>query len=458
MYSPPTASSPVIANAGGSRRPCAAVGVVVCGGLVGRGGGRRRAAHGPPAVRRRHVHAASARLAAASADSTSSALTSRCVTARTCRGPRAPISTPCSAIAAQNAGASGTPKTTMFVVDLRRVGLDARQLGQALGEAARVRVVVREPVHVVVERVQAAGRHDPGLAQRAADHLLVAPRLVDELARPGEHGADRRAEALREVDPRGVEAGRPLARRDARRDDRVHEPRAVHVQPQAVLARGLDDRQQLLARPHVAAGEVRRLLDADEPRAGRVAVAGRAQRRAQGVRVEHAARPVDRAQHRARERGGPAGLGDDRVRRRVQVDLVAARPDVQPERDLVAHRPRGEEHRCLEPEQVGDPLAQRGHRRVAEALLVADLRLGHGAAHGGRGARLGVGVEVDDRPHVPGERPQQATVTDTRASTAVPALSVRTATRSLPPSVSPVVTDAVTPVVNVPFAPSTTAP
>ena len=55
----------------------------------------------------------------------------------------------------------------------------------------------------------------PGLAHRAAEPLLPAPRLVDEVARAGEHGADRRAEPLGEIDPGGVEAGGHLARADA---------------------------------------------------------------------------------------------------------------------------------------------------------------------------------------------------------------------------------------------------
>jgi len=65
---------------------------------------------------------------------------------------------------------------------------------------------------------------------------------------------------------------------------------------------------------------------------------------------EHALRRVERLHHRARERGGAAGLGDDRVRGPVQDGFVAARSDVEPERDLVAHRPGREEDGRLHPQ------------------------------------------------------------------------------------------------------------
>ena len=74
----------------------------------------------------------------------------------------------------------------------------------------------------------------------------------------------------------------------------------------------------------------------------------------------------------------------------MQDGFVAAGPDVQPERDLVAHRAGGEEDRGLHPEQFRDPRAELGDLRVLEALLVAHLGLRHGFAHGGGRAGLRV--------------------------------------------------------------------
>ena len=277
----------------------------------------------------------------------------------------------------------------------RRVELDARQLGQPLGEHARVLVVLGQAVDVVVERPQRPRGDDAGLAQRAAEHLLVAPGLVDGRARAGQHRAHRRPEALGEVEPGGVEALRPLGGRHTAGHHGVHQARAVHVQAQAVGLRDVDDVAQLRERPHVAAGEVRGLLDRDEPGARVVAVAGGAHGGGEGVGVEHAALALQRAQHRAGDRRGAARLGLDRMRDAVQVGLVAAGADVQPEADRVAHRARGQEDRGLEAEQLGHALAQAVDGRVAEVLLVAHLGLGHRPAHLRRRPGLGVGVEVD---------------------------------------------------------------
>ena len=60
-------------------------------------------------------------------------------------------------------------------LDLDEVGLDLLEvdanarLDQPLGEPARARVVVRNPVDMVVQRVQRGGRHDPRLAHRTAE-------------------------------------------------------------------------------------------------------------------------------------------------------------------------------------------------------------------------------------------------------------------------------------------------
>jgi hypothetical protein len=57
-------------------------------------------------------------------------------------------------------------------------------------------VIVGEAVDVMVERVDAGGRSNAGLPHRSAEPLLPAPDVVDELARTGNHAADRRAEAF----------------------------------------------------------------------------------------------------------------------------------------------------------------------------------------------------------------------------------------------------------------------
>src|SRR5438876_859976 len=69
-----------------------------------------------------------------------------------------------------------------------------------LGETLRARVVVREPIDVMVERVEHRRRRDARLTERAAEQELPLPRPLDELGRAREHGAEGTAEPFREAD------------------------------------------------------------------------------------------------------------------------------------------------------------------------------------------------------------------------------------------------------------------
>ena len=341
-----------------------------------------------------------ARAAAASARSMSAAPTSRCVTARTVPGATGPIDHALGFERRAERGRVGDAEHDDVRLDRRRVERDPVDRGQPFGEPARVGVVVGQPLDVVVERVQAGRGDHARLAHRAAPHLLVAPRLGDQLRRAGQHGADRRAEALGQVDPGGVEAVGVRARLHAARDDGVHQPRAVQVRPQAVLGRDVEDREDLRRRPDQAAAHVHRLLDGDEPRPRGVAVARRALRQdgAQRVRAEDPGAPgVGRqhGHHRAADRGRAAALEAQRVGELAEVQLVAAGADVQAHPDRVAHRAARQEDRGLLAEQRGHALLEREHRRVLAALLVAHLRGGHRGAHRLGRAGLGVGVEID---------------------------------------------------------------
>ena len=107
---------------------------------------------------------------------------------------------------------------------------------ETVGQPARVAVIVGQPLDVMLERVEAGGGEDAGLAHAAAEHLADAVHAVDELRRAADQRADRRAEALRQAERDGVEPLHPARRRDAAGDDGVEQPRAVEVQTQAALA------------------------------------------------------------------------------------------------------------------------------------------------------------------------------------------------------------------------------
>ena len=128
-------------------------------------------------------------------------------------------------------------------VDLVRIDAHARDARQPGGEAARVRVIVGEPVAVVLERVQRGGAQDADLAHAAAQHLAEAARAFDVVARPPAitepTGAPSPFEKQAETVSNGA-ASSPL--RDAARDGGVPDARAVEVQREAAPARARHDR------------------------------------------------------------------------------------------------------------------------------------------------------------------------------------------------------------------------
>ena len=94
---------------------------------------------------------------------------------------------------------------------------DSVELGQALGQPARVGMVVGQaldhPVRAVAQGDEAGGGEDPDLAQPATDELAAAARPPDEVLRADDDRADRAAEPLREAERSPNRPGRPgLAR------------------------------------------------------------------------------------------------------------------------------------------------------------------------------------------------------------------------------------------------------
>ena len=94
------------------------------------------------------------------------------------------------------AGDAGAVGLEEHQIGLGLLHLDAVDLRQPARQRAGIGVIVGEAVDVMVERVDAGRGADAGLPHRAAEALLPAPDLVDEVARAGDHAADRRAEAL----------------------------------------------------------------------------------------------------------------------------------------------------------------------------------------------------------------------------------------------------------------------
>ena len=158
----------------------------------------------------------------------------------------------------------------------------------------------------------------PDWRMRAAEHLLPAPRLLDERRRAGQARADRGAEALGEVQPRAVEAARPVGGVDAAGHHRVHQPRAVEV-GRAGRARAGDRRARRA--PARAARRARRPCSSSARRTpgARAARSGRRARsrgspRSSASGVNMPLSPSTSVMTAPDSCGRAAGLGDQRVR------------------------------------------------------------------------------------------------------------------------------------------------
>ena len=79
----------------------------------------------------------------------------------------------------------GSRKLERSDVDLHEVRLHLLEidrqpgLDETLCEPSRPQVVVRQPLDVVLERIEPGGRHDPRLSHRAAEQMLLATGLLD---------------------------------------------------------------------------------------------------------------------------------------------------------------------------------------------------------------------------------------------------------------------------------------
>src|SRR4051812_44326024 len=63
---------------------------------------------------------------------------------------------------------------------LGRVQLDAVDLREAASEQLRVRMIFRESIDVMLERIDTSGGDDARLPHRAAEDVLESPRSLDE--------------------------------------------------------------------------------------------------------------------------------------------------------------------------------------------------------------------------------------------------------------------------------------
>src|SRR3546814_18771737 len=108
---------------------------------------------------------------------------------------------------------------------------------------------------------------------------------------------------------------------------------------------------------------------------------------------ELAALAIGRPDLGAGEDGGARALEIEDVRSPVRQDFVA-RPAVQHDPDLIAHRARRQEDGVLLAEQLLHHVEQAIGAGVLVSMLVADPRRGHGLVPSRRRARLGIAMQM----------------------------------------------------------------
>ncbi len=264
----------------------------------------------------------------------------------------------------------------------------------SFGQASCSLVVDGESVDVVVEGVEPRGRDDPRLPHRAAEQELLPPCELDQVRRAGEDRAEWAAEALREAERHGVDAGGDRGSGHAERDRRVEKPRSVQVNAETAGARRGRDGLELVERPHATAGDVVGVLEDEH---GRLLVDDVLRARS---RLGHLRRrnPPSLTGQADREEPGvdcrAAELVAEDVRQLVG-DEDVTRPAVELEGDLVRHRRRRHEDRTLLAEKVRRTLLQLVDGGILLHLLVADGGRGDRGAHARRRPCDGVRAEVD---------------------------------------------------------------
>ncbi len=255
-------------------------------------------------------------------------------------------------------------------------------------------MILREPLDVVIERVETRRGDDPRLAHRAAEPVLLDPRLRHQLGGAGKQRAKGTAEPFREAERHRVEIAADLCRRNPERNRGVGDSRAVQMRREAELAGGLHDGAQLVWLPDGAAGARVRVLNRNHRGARDVEPVGHPGRSANLLGRDPAVDAGQPARLKTRVHGCTAELGNHDVRGLLD-DQLGAAPAEDRQRDLVGHRRRRKVDGLLLPEErCGSPL-ELEHGRVLAALLVPDLGRGHRGAHPCRRCGLRVGAEVD---------------------------------------------------------------
>ncbi len=263
--------------------------------------------------------------------------------------------------------------------------LDARD---RRGELGRVGMVDRQTIDVMLQRVERRRGQHAGLTHAAPQQLAMSSGKLDELARTGERRSDRRPQPLAEADAHGVEVLGPIGQGNAGGHGGIPEPSAVQVGGQPDGMTPIANVGNDVIGQHSAGAPIVRVLKADQPGAWKMIVLAANQ-------TFELLASQDRFFASHRSHGQTAQLGVACLL--VVVDVAVGLADdfvswraVESQSDLVGHGARGDEDRPLLAQQGRHPVLERANRGVFAKDVIADDRVGHGRAHGGRGPGDGV--------------------------------------------------------------------
>src|SRR5262249_6576562 len=232
-----------------------------------------------------------------------------------------------------------------------------------------------QTINMMAKGIDSRGGDDPRLSHGAAKELLVAASLGDELLRTGQYRTDRAAKPLCKIEPHGVEISANLARRRARGDRRVHEPGAIQMYQEAMLARDIVHGADLVEGPNRATAHVVRVFEANESRTREMGIV-RAQRRCDGGRCENPVTALQQTERRPRVHRWSATFEMDGMAVFLDDDFVTG-PTMHGVGDHVAHRARRKEETGLQTSKLGHHALEKVDGRVLTLLFVADFCFCH---------------------------------------------------------------------------------
>ena len=274
-----------------------------------------------------------------------------------------------------------------------KVEKDPRTFDKSSGDTPGMDVVLDEPFHMVIERVQTGGGKDPDLAHRPAEHAPVAHGPIHEGARPGEQGAPGGPQPLRERDCDDVERSGEFGAGSATGDRGVPETGPIEIGCDLIHAGRRTDLFGFLDGENHPARPVVRVLDFDEcgGGAGELSVRNFSQKKLGCGKTT--LRP-DLSELDTRVCRRSAGLMPYGVALPAD-DHVVPGSGKDAERDLIGHRSRRQPKRGLFTQQSRYAFLEPVHRGIFSKLIIPYRGGGKNRAHLRRGPGDRIGAQID---------------------------------------------------------------